>query len=120
MKNCGNLIIRSKLWLSLPEAKGVFGDGRWRLLCEIKKQGSLQKAAAALNMSYRKAWGDLKKAEKYLDLKLTNRYRGGNAGGETQLTEKGQLLVKAYRQFRKQANRSINRLYEKYLKEFLI
>ena len=62
-----HLCPRSKLWISSDEAEGVFGDGKWRLLEAIEKDGSLNAASRSLGISYRKAWGDLKKAESCLD-----------------------------------------------------
>jgi len=50
-----------KLWLSTEDAEGVFGDGKWRLLKKIDAKGSLKAASQSLHISYRKAWGDLKK-----------------------------------------------------------
>ncbi len=54
---------RFKLWLSTEDVEGVFGDGKWRLLKSIDAKGSLKLASESLHISYRKAWGDLKKAQ---------------------------------------------------------
>ena len=55
--------IRLHLWLETSQ--GVyFGLGRALLLARIDQYGSLQKAADALGMSYRAAWGKIKKTEK--------------------------------------------------------
>ena len=58
---------RFKLWLSTKDVEGVFGDGKWRLLKSIDAEGSLKAASESLRISYRKAWGDLKKAQDALD-----------------------------------------------------
>ena len=80
---------RFKLWLSSKEAEGVFGDGKWRLLKAIETEGSLKSASESLQISYRKAWGDLKKAERYLNIALVEKQRGGEGGGGSDLTEQG-------------------------------
>ncbi len=53
---------RFKLWLSTKDIEGVFGDGKWRLLEAIETKGSLSADSKMLSISYRKAWGYLKKA----------------------------------------------------------
>ena len=54
---------RFKLWLSAKDIEGVFGDGKWRLLKAIETEGSKTTAIQKLGISYRKAWGDLKKSQ---------------------------------------------------------
>jgi len=61
--------IRLHLWLETPQ--GVyFGLGRALLLDKIDRYGSLQKAADSLGMSYRAAWGKIRKTEEILGIKL--------------------------------------------------
>ena len=89
-----------RLWLSSEDAEGVFGDGKWRLLEAIEREGSLKAATDSLGISYRKAWGDLKKAERSLGIKLVEKRRGGRSGGETRLTQAGKEWLVAYGRFR--------------------
>ncbi len=96
-----------KLWLSLPDGEGVMGDGKWRLLKAIGETGSLVAAAELLGISYRKAWGDLRKAEKRLDVTLIEKHRGGKVGGETHLTEVGRRWVKAYDEFHTDVEKAV-------------
>jgi len=107
---------RFKLWLSSQDAEGVFGDGKWRLLEHIDSKGSLSAAAESLGISYRKAWGDLKKAEKCLGKALIERHRGGAAGGSTSLTEYGKHWLKAYSKFRAGIEEAAEKAYRKNLK----
>jgi len=104
---------RFKLWLSSEEAKGVFGDGKWRLLKAIEHEGSLRAATEALGISYRKAWGDLRKAENALGVKLIERHRGGTEGGETHLTDAGKQWVAAYGRFRSKIEEVVTREFER-------
>ncbi|MHC4286540.1 MAG: winged helix-turn-helix domain-containing protein [Planctomycetota bacterium] len=108
-----------KLWLSTEDAEGVFGDGKWRLLKKIDAKGSLRAASQSLHISYRKAWGDLKKTQQYLDVPLVEKQRGGIQGGETTLTEQGKKWVTAYTGFRTDIERAIEKAYEKHIKELV-
>jgi len=80
---------RFKLWLNSQDVDGIFGDGKWRLLEAIGRTGSLTAASESLRISYRKAWGDLNKAQDALNTVLVEKQRGGNTGGRTILTGEG-------------------------------
>jgi molybdate transport system regulatory protein len=108
-----------KLWLSSKEVEGVFGDGKWRLLKAIDNEGSLRQACERLHISYRKAWGDLKKAQDFLKIALVEKKRGGINGGETILTKQGKKLVEAYTKFRGDIEKALERAYKRHLKELL-
>ncbi|HUS71499.1 MAG TPA: LysR family transcriptional regulator [Sedimentisphaerales bacterium] len=110
---------RFKLWLSTEDAEGVFGDGKWRLLKSIDAQGSLRAASQSLHISYRKAWGDLKKAQQCLNVPLVEKQRGGLQGGRTTLTEQGKKWLKAYTKFRGDIEKAAKKAYEKHLKELV-
>jgi len=110
---------RFKLWISSREAEGVFGDGKWRLLEAIDREGSLSAASAALGMSYRKAWGDLGKAERCLGRRLVERRRGGVGGGEAVLTATGRMWAEAYRRFRSEVERATAEAFESHVEPLL-
>ncbi len=85
--------IRLHLWLETSE--GVFfGTGRALLLMKIEEYGSLKKAAEDLGMSYRAAWGKIRKTEEVLGVRLIAQ-KGSKKGGH-QLTEHGELLKDKY------------------------
>ena len=105
-----------KLWLSSGAAEGAFGDGKWRLLEAIERGGSLKAATESLAISYRKAWGDLKKAEESLGLKFIEKRRGGSEGGETHLTKEGKKWVAAYGRFRAKVEASVAKEFKKCFK----
>ena len=108
-----------KLWLSSEEAEGVFGDGKWRLLAAIGQEGSLSAAAADLGMSYRKAWGDVRKAERCLGMRLIATHRGGRDGGQTDLTECGDRWVGAYGRFRSEVAEAVKEAFAKHVAHLL-
>jgi molybdate transport system regulatory protein len=110
---------RFKLWLSSEDAEGVFGDGKWRLLKSIDAKGSLIAASRSLHISYRKAWGDLKKAQRCLNIPLVEKQRGGTLGGRTELTEHGKKWVEAYTRFRSDIEKATEKAYEKHIRELV-
>jgi molybdate transport system regulatory protein len=110
---------RCKLWLSSKDIEGVFGDGKWRLLKAIDRTGSLSAASKSLRISYRKAWGDLNKAQDTLNVALVEKQRGGKIGGKTTLTGEGKKWVKAYAKFRSDVEKAIEKAYGKHIKGLL-
>ena len=94
------IFLNYKLWLSSVTGEGIIEEDRYKLLQLIKEKGSLKAAADTMQISYRKAWGDLRKAETCLGLPVIHRVRGGRGGGATTLTAQGLRLIKAFRRFR--------------------
>jgi len=105
-----------KLWLSSNDVEGAFGDGKWRLLQAINTEGSLKAASESLHISYRKAWGDLKKAQDALNIALVEKQRGGNLGGQTVLTEQGKKWLEAYTKFRSDVEKVVEHAFQRYIK----
>jgi molybdate transport system regulatory protein len=86
-------IIRLHLWLETD--KGLFfGLGRMKILKCIHEGQSLKGAAESLGMSYRAAWGKIKKTEEVIGAKLVEKKNGNRSGYE--LTPKGQELMKKF------------------------
>jgi molybdate transport system regulatory protein len=106
-----------KLWLSLKNGDGILGDGKWRLLKAVEEFGSISKAAIHLGISYRKAWGDLKKAEELLGISVIEKHRGGQLGGSSVITPQGINLIKAYTRFHNDFENAFQRSFEKFLHE---
>ncbi len=104
-----------KVWLSTEEAQGAFGGGKWRLLRAIEREGSLSAAAASLDISYRKAWGDLRKMEGALGVRFLERRRGGRDGGASQITETGRRWMKEYDRFHARVERAVGNAFEDWL-----
>ncbi len=95
-----------KLWLE-KEKETIAGEGRIELLSAIEKEGSLNKAAESMDMSYRHAWGIIKKLEDRLGFELVRSVKGGKGGGGTVLTEEGQKIVKKYDRMNEALNKMI-------------
>lgn len=85
--------VRLHLWLEKGE-EIFFGAGRALLLSKIEEYGSLSKAAEALGMSYRAAWGKIRSTEKVLGVKLI--VQNGCRKDGHRLTEHGILLKEKY------------------------
>jgi len=113
----GKLTPRFKLWLNGPGVEGVFGDGKCRLLEHIETKKSLRAASDALHISYRKAWGDLRKAQNALGVTLIEQHRGGRQGGRTVLTEQGKRWLQAYGCFRREIEAAVQASFEKFFRE---
>lgn len=111
-----DLMPKFKMWFSTADTEGVFGDGKWRLLQAIEQKGSLKKAAESSGISYRKAWGDLKKAEAGLGVKFVEKNRGGKDGGRTVLTDEGRKWIHSYAQFRYDMEKKAEQLFAQFQK----
>ncbi len=107
-----DVFLRYKLWLSAVSGEGIIGEGQYLLLRAIEDKGSLKAAADELGTSYRKAWGDIKKAEELLGYDLTEKHRGGKDGGKSILTNKAKNLLEAYDALHKKMDIAIEDAYE--------
>jgi molybdate transport system regulatory protein len=88
----------AKLWVE-HDGKLVLSEYRVRLLQLIDDTGSLAEAAAAMQLSYRRAWGKVREIEENLGLKLVESAAGGAGGGGSRLTPDGRRLVARFRRF---------------------
>ena len=84
--------IRVKFWIE-NNGEVVVGGGKAALLRAIDRLGSIQGAADEFGMSYRHAWGAIKKIEKRAGFKIVDTKLGGKEGGGARLTEKGKAFV---------------------------
>src|SRR5512135_3028409 len=84
--------IKAKFWI---ENKGevVLGGGKTALLLAVDQFGSIQRAADEFGMSYRHAWGAIRRIEKRAGFKIVDTKLGGKEGGGAQLTLKGKAFV---------------------------
>jgi molybdate transport system regulatory protein len=87
--------VRSKIWL---EAAGrpVLGEGRQALLRAVENAGSISQAARSLEITYRKAWGQIKFMEEQLGVPLVFKLTGGVGGGGARLTPEARELLAKY------------------------
>ncbi len=88
--------LRLRVWIE-QENEIYIGIGSTLLLQHIEKLGSLRKAAEALGMSYRRAWGKLKNAEQRIGQPLVEKTRG--KGQRFNLSPFGKELMEKFLQF---------------------
>ena len=109
---------RQKLWIE-TDGQLVMSDYRVRLLELVAETGSLAEAAAALGLSYRRAWGKVKEIEANLGRPLVRSEVGGAGGGRTILTADAEALVAAYRRFQQRVEQDVEDAYEAELRDLL-
>ena len=81
-----------KIWLE-NENGYVFGEGAFRLLSRIEETGKLSTSAKELGMSYRHAWGTIKRIEARIGKPLLKTHKGGHSPGGSDLTAEAKLLM---------------------------
>ena len=89
--------VTAKVKLTLCTEERFFGPGVCELLEKIRETGSIQAAAARMEMSYTKAWRILKRAEEEMGVNLITRVSGGKNGGSSTLTDEGEQAVRGFR-----------------------
>jgi len=87
--------IQFKVWVE-KDGEVILSSAREQLLKEIEKEGSINKAAKKLGMSYKKAWLLIKNMEDRLGFPILEKRRGGKEGGGSKLTAEGKKLLENY------------------------
>lgn len=87
--------IKAKFWI---ENKGevVLGSGKAALLHAVHENGSIQRAAEEFDMSYRHAWGIIKKMEERAGFRLVDVQVGGGKGKGAKLTGRGRDFLEKF------------------------
>ena len=85
----------------------ALGPGMAALLEAIGEKGSIRKAAAGMEMSYRKAWLLIQGLQQTFGGPVVITETGGASGGGAKLTELGIKLVKTYRAIEARAVRAV-------------
>jgi len=106
------LKIGYKIWLD--NHGKAFGEGPYALLKRVLETSSLHRAARQMGMSYSKAWRLLHTVEKRLGVLLLERKIGGSSGGGSKLTVEARDLVIRYERFRRDAERSLEEIYQRH------
>ncbi len=100
-----------RLWLESPTGF-KFGQGTAELLRRIEQDGSLRKAAISMGMSYRRAWGRLKRTEEDLGQALVCKPGGNKAG--YRLTEMGERLLRGFENWHEEVRQYAATACERY------
>jgi len=104
--------VEYRVWLK-KNGRFLIGEGRAKLLRLIKEYNSISKAAEKMGMSYRHAWGTIKKIESALGEKILVSERGGQEGGTSKLTPAGELLLRKFENQCRMIDDQIRGLYER-------
>jgi len=85
-----------KLWFE-RDGEYIFGPGAYAILKSVHEEGTITEGAKKLGMSYRYAWGVIKKIERKLSITLVETFKGGTeGGGGARVTESGLKLMELY------------------------
>lgn len=91
----------------------VFFNSRLKLLLfMIEDLHSTRQACQHMGLSYQNAWNMINKIEEETGYTVVTRQRGGKNGGETCLTEKGQLLMYAFQRYEDEVNSFAQQRFE--------
>ena len=93
----------SRIWIETADGP-YLGAGRIMLLKNIKRYGSMLKAAKALKMSYRQAWQLVEDMNRMSEQPLVERVTGGKGGGGTKLTAAGENAIDVFQRLEKRVN----------------
>ncbi|UFH54773.1 winged helix-turn-helix domain-containing protein [Spirosoma sp. KNUC1025] len=94
------LRINGRIWLETTADNGserFMGIGRLELLSHIQRTGSINQAAKAMKMSYKRAWDLVHSMNMQADQPLVVTQTGGEKGGGALVTEEGEKYLNHYR-----------------------
>lgn len=95
-----NLRINGRIWLETTTndtTERFMGIGRLELLGHIQRTGSINQAAKAMRMSYKRAWELVHSMNTQADAPLVTTQTGGSTGGGAIVTEEGEKYLNHYR-----------------------
>ncbi|MFV0435809.1 MAG: winged helix-turn-helix domain-containing protein [Desulfopila sp.] len=95
-KPISHLRIRTKIWIENDQGELLFGKGKTEILELIESEGSIARAAALMELSYKKAWNHIKILQNNISDELVVSRKGISGG--TLLTPKAIELIRNYRQ----------------------
>ena len=95
MKTNDRFQLKGRIWIEI-EGLTIIGKGKADLLKKTAGLGSLRKAAAELNMSYRQAWYSINQMNKAGKIPLVLLHRGGKKGGIAEITDFGLAVLDIY------------------------
>jgi molybdate transport system regulatory protein len=110
-----NIFLDYNIFLMHKESGNkIINNELFQILSSINSDNSIAKVAENKGMSYRKAWGLIKEAEKELNFCIVERQRGGLNGGTSKLSPEGEKLINAYNQLQAEFCDSINNVTKKF------
>ena len=110
--------ITARVKLTLHGKERFFGPGICELLERIRVTGSIQAAAAEMEMSYTKACKILNRAEREMGTPLIIRTSGGKKGGCSTLTDAGERAIRDFREMEARLRETADELFRAYRRGF--
>ncbi len=107
----GNMEIRTKINIVDKNGNPFMGPGLLRLLQQIKKHKSINKAAKDMRLSYVKALNILNRLETCLGRQILIRKRGGSDRGGTEITPFGEKYMIEYGRLEKKVRKRADKEY---------
>src|SRR5665213_4515379 len=74
----------------------ALGPGKIKLLLLVEETGSINRAAAQMDMSYMRAWTLIRTMNRCFNSDVVTSVRGGRTGGGARLTPLGKKVVALY------------------------
>jgi molybdate transport system regulatory protein len=91
-----NLRLNGRIWLETDDER-FMGIGRIELLEHIQETGSINQAAKAMKMSYKRAWELVSSMNRQASSPLVDTQTGGSHGGGASVTPLGLAYLAHYR-----------------------
>ncbi len=104
--------VRVKIWLE-KDGKPIISEGKFRLLREIQRTGSILKAAESLGLSYKRAHSQIKAIEERIGVQVLERRRGSGS----RLTKEGEKILETYERVCREISKTLENLKDLPLKE---
>jgi molybdate transport system regulatory protein len=111
------LKLNYKFWIETDSGVSLLGEGKWQLLKAIKETGSLKAAVEKMGYSYRQTWENLKILEEKMGYALIEKHRGGEKGGQTILTFRGEKIVEFFDKLYLEIEPDIRNLFHKMMSD---
>ncbi|NPA36848.1 MAG: LysR family transcriptional regulator [Chlorobi bacterium] len=99
--------VKGRIWIEINN-EAFIGEGKALLLKKTAELGSLRKAAAELNISYRKAWYGINKMNKSAESPVIILKHGGRQGGIAEITPFGKKILKKFEAIEKEFTTFLN------------
>jgi molybdate transport system regulatory protein len=99
--------VKGRIWIEIND-EAFIGEGKAVLLKKTAELGSLRKAAAELNISYRKAWYGINKMSKAAESPVIILKHGGHRGGIAEITPFGEEVLKKFEIIEKEFHAFLN------------
>lgn len=107
-------LVQPTVKLGIKAARECFTEETAGLIELVGTYHSVKEACKVAGISYSKGWELIRLAEAGLGYSLIRRLPGGKNGGEASVTEKGQELLRAYRELQKELEQLVNAKYTQF------